>query len=279
MASPDWSKQEVEIVITDYFEMLRSHLSGVSFNKAAHRRKIMPLLNNRSHGSIESKRQNISAILIELGRVFIPGYKPLSKYQKLLKEVIIERLPELETLDPLMEKYTQQKVTVESKEVVYKKWLVDAPEASNILREPRVSYKTIKRNYIEEEQRNKSIGDTGEELVIHYEKWRLQELGKPSLVKKIEWVSKEQGDGAGYDILSKNEDGSDRFIEVKSTTLGKEAPIFFTKRENDFSEENPDQFYLYRVFDLKSKPKMYQRKGAFSSFEMNIEPISFKGSF
>lgn len=278
MTNSNWSRQEVEVVVTDYLEMLKFDLSGIKYNKAEHRRKIIPLLNERSHGSIESKHQNISAVLIELGRVFIPGYKPLSKYQQLLKEVIIERLPELEALDPLMKEYSQQTVTVDYNNVAFQKWLVDTPDPSNVLKEPKVSYGTIKRNYIEEEQRNKSIGDSGEKLVFEYEKLRLNELGKPSLAKSLKWVSREQGDGAGYDILSKNEDGSDRFIEVKSTTLSINTPIYFTKRESDFATENPDQFYLYRVFDLRAKPKMFLRKGPFSSY-LHIEAQSFKGYF
>ncbi|GAB5525257.1 MAG: DUF3883 domain-containing protein [Roseivirga sp.] len=278
MANSNWSRQEVEVVVTDYLEMLKLDLSGIKYNKAEHRRKIIPLLNDRSHGSIESKHQNISAVLIELGRVFIPGYKPLSKYQNLLKEVIIERLPELVALDPLMEKYSRQIVSTDLDKLDFHKWLVEPPEPSDVLREPKVSYGTIKRNYIEEEQRNKSIGDSGERLAFEFEKLRLSKLGKPSLVKSLKWVSRELGDGAGYDILSKNEDGSDRFIEVKSTTLSINTPIYFTKRENDFATENPDQFYLYRVFDLRANPKMFQRKGAFSSY-LHIEAQSFKGTF
>ena len=86
------------------------------------------------------------------------------------------------------------------------------------------------------------------------------------------------GDGAGYDILSKKEDGSDIFIEVKSTTLGKETPIFFSKRENDFTNEKNESFYLYRVFDIKNQPKMFKKNGRYHDI-CNIGPVNFKGSF
>ena len=53
-----WSRSEVEMVVSEYFEMLKMQLSDLSFNKSAHRRKIMPLLNNRSDKSIEYKFGN-----------------------------------------------------------------------------------------------------------------------------------------------------------------------------------------------------------------------------
>ena len=271
-----WSRSEVEMVVSEYFEMLKMQLSDLSFNKSAHRRKIMPLLNNRSDKSIEYKFGNISAVLIQLGRTYITGYKPYWNYQALLRDVILDRIDELESLSELMTTYNEQEIQVDSAKVAFNKWIVSRP-VPNVIREPMMNYGTIKRNYIEEEQRNQSIGLSGEKLVLEYEKWRLAEKGKFSLAKKIEWVSKEQGDGAGFDILSKNEDGSDRFIEVKSTTLGKETPIFFTRRENEFSKSNAEQFHLYRVFELKRKPKMFQCHGAFSAFCHDIEPMTFKG--
>lgn len=279
MSGIDWTREEVEVVVTDYFEMLKLQLSDIHYNKTEHRRRILPLLNDRTHGAIERKHGNISAVLLQLGRTYIPGYKPFWNYQSTLREVILERISELDALGSLMETYNQQIIDVDPRKIEYNKWLEEAPEGSNVFNEPTGFYRTSKRDYIEQEQRNKSIGDSGEELVYNYEKWRLEELGKFSLIKKIEWVSKDKGDGAGFDILSKNTDGSDRFIEVKSTTLGKETPIFFTKRENDFSETNPDQFHMYRVFNLKKRPKMYQYQGAFSSYGMNIESMTFKGSF
>ena len=279
MAGSNWSRQEVEVVVSDYIEMLKLQLADIPYNKTEHRKRIMPLLNGRSHGSIERKHGNISAVLIQLGRTYIIGYKPFWNYQSLLREVIIQRIDEIEALDPLMQEYSSQTVKVDTQKIAFNKWLEAPPVTSNAFHEPVAFYGASKRDYIEQEQRNKSIGDSGEELVYKYEKWRLEELGKLSLVKKIEWVSREQGDGAGYDILSKNKDGSDRYIEVKSTTLGKETPIFFTKRENDFSENNSEHFHLYRVFNLKKRPKMYQCSGSFSSLGMDIEPMTFKGSF
>src|ERR1043166_7151443 len=78
--------------------MLDRELRGLPFNKAEQRRALAPRLQGRSEQSIEFKRANISAILIELGFPFVVGYKPRSNYQQLLRDVVEDRLavsPEL----------------------------------------------------------------------------------------------------------------------------------------------------------------------------------------
>src|SRR6266576_5554080 len=95
----DWSRLEVEATVADYFDMLALELRGEPFNKAEHNRNLARVLNGRTRGSIERKRQNISAVLIELGYPYIDGYKPLSNYQDLLREVIEERLLSTSALD------------------------------------------------------------------------------------------------------------------------------------------------------------------------------------
>lgn len=87
-----WSNKEVELIIADYFKMLTDELAGSSVNKAEHRRCLLPLLNNRSEGSIEFKHQNISAVLINLGQPYIIGYLPRFNFQKMLEEKVIEYL-------------------------------------------------------------------------------------------------------------------------------------------------------------------------------------------
>jgi hypothetical protein len=145
--------------------------------------------------------------------------------------------------------------------------------------EPRViSWNPVKVNYLEVEQANKLVGNSGEKIAYDYERWRLIRAGKENLAHRIEWVAQTQGDGAGFDILSKNVNGSDRFIEVKSTKLTKEAPIFFSRNEFEFSSRYPESYYLYRVFNLKTSPKIFIVNGSFNDFCYH-EPVKFKGYF
>ena len=85
----DWSKDEVRKIVEDYFNMLHHELNYSAYNKTEHRRSLLPILNNRSEGSVEFKHQNISAALINMGLPFIKGYKPRFNYQKQLLEKVI----------------------------------------------------------------------------------------------------------------------------------------------------------------------------------------------
>lgn len=278
--SQDWTQLEVEATVADYFAMLQKELAGQAYSKAEHRRNLLRLLNSRSESSVEFKHQNISAVLVKLNLHYISGYKPRSNYQTLLEEVVIAHLKKEKGVYSLMDQYNRQKIDTSGLRVQYSKWEVEAPLGTGLtFNDPKGFYtKLVKKNYLEEEQRNASIGYSGEKLVYDFERWRLNEIGKPELAKKIEWVSQDKGDGAGFDILSKNADGSDRFIEVKTTTLGKETPIFFTRNEKDFSENHSDRFHMYRVFQVKNNPRMFHKHGSFSSF-CAIQPTAFKGFF
>ncbi len=68
--------------------MLANDVAGRPHNKAAHRRQLLPLLNNRSEGSVEFKNQNISAVLKGLGEVWITGYKPAFNFQSSLIDAV-----------------------------------------------------------------------------------------------------------------------------------------------------------------------------------------------
>ena len=85
-----WSRPEVEATVRDYLYMLALELRGERFNKAARNRELRAQLDGRSHGAVERKHQNISAILISLGFPYIDGYKPLGHGQDMLREVIHE---------------------------------------------------------------------------------------------------------------------------------------------------------------------------------------------
>src|SRR5690554_2512607 len=98
MASADWSREEVEAIVEDYFAMFALDLARMPYSKAEHRRALVPKLNARSEQSIEFKHQNISAVLLDLKFHYLPGYKPRFNYQRLLAEVVADRLPEQRSL-------------------------------------------------------------------------------------------------------------------------------------------------------------------------------------
>lgn len=274
-----WSNTEVQLIIADYFNMLSAELRGENYSKAVHRRAILPLLKNRSEGSVEFKHQNISAVLIELGQPYIKGYLPRFNYQAILKDAIVEYLNQNLKIEDQFRIFSDKDILPQKSDFNFNRFIVEPPKL-NLVAEPRATYhrSPIKINYLEREQKNQKLGVLGEELVLEFERWHLRSQGKEKLAEQVRWISKEEGDGAGFDILSRNLNGTDKYIEVKTTKLGKETPIFFSKNELDFSVEKSTDFHLYRLFDFEEQARMFTRSGALNQI-CNSVPISFKGYF
>jgi len=100
---------------------------------------------------------------------------------------------------------------------------------------------------------NKRIGNLGELWVLNRERQKLKKLGLASKVQKLEHVARTKGDGLGYDIRSYNEQGKEIYIEVKTTRQGKKTPFFITKNERACSEDFPEKFRLYRLYNFNEK--------------------------
>jgi hypothetical protein len=274
-----WSNIEVELIVADYFNMLIKELAGKGYSKADHRKNLLPLLNDRSEGSIEFKHQNISAVLVNLGQPYIKGYLPRYNYQMLLEDKVLDYLIVNINLENKFEIFANKEVNQTSLKVNFENIIVEPPKVKAIA-EPLVRYQRnpINVNYLEREQNNNKLGRLGEEIVFQFEKWNLIKAGKEKLAEKVEWVSKEQGDGAGFDILSKYSNGTDKYIEVKATKLSKEAPFFFTGNELQFSLEHAYDFHLYRLFNLEEQVKMFIKKGDLTNI-CHSEPMTYKGYF
>jgi hypothetical protein len=88
MSNGPWTDAENDLIVAEYFAMLADDIAGRPYNKAQHRRSLMPLLRSRTEGSIEFKHQNISAVLKGLGEDWIPGYKPAFNFQTALLDAV-----------------------------------------------------------------------------------------------------------------------------------------------------------------------------------------------
>lgn len=275
-----WSNIEVELIVADYFSMLKKELSGQEYKKSEHRKKLLPLLSSRSEGSIEFKHQNISAVLINLGQPYLKGYLPRYNFQRILEEIVIGYLKGHQSIEEQFKQFAEKEINQTSTKKDFKNLVVEAPSGINKLEEPSAAYtrNPIKINYLEKEQKNRNLGMLGEEMVLEYEKWQLTISGKENLADKVKWISKEEGDGTGFDILSKNPDGTDKYIEVKTTKLGKETPFFFSRNELQFSKQKSNNFHLYRLFNFEKNAKMFLKNGGLDTICTSV-PITFKGYF
>ncbi|OIR10300.1 hypothetical protein GALL_76120 [mine drainage metagenome] len=276
-----WSRIEVEATVADYLHMLVLEYSGQAYNKAAHRRTLQSKLNGRTEGAIELKRQNISAVLHTLGFHWIPGYKPRGHYQALLQEVVEEQLEKNKLVDEAAQNASSSPAAVPLLDD-FRNVLVEPPKLVTEAREPNpaayYSSAPQKRDYLEREARNISLGKAGEEFVLSFEHFRLYELGQKKLADKVDHVSVSQGDGLGYDILSFDTDGRERYIEVKTTAFAKETPFFISRGEIQFAKDHEEHFHLYRLYEFRKSPKLFDLVGSVEK-HCAVHPISFVCEF
>lgn len=282
----DWSVNEVRATVADYMAMLRLELSGQEYKKAAHARELLPRLNGRSRGAVEMKHCNISAVLQELGHFWIPGYKPLANYQELLAREVEMWLGGDTDLDRFSLQ-AAERMAAPPDAVDFSSFQVKPPLRRES-EEPRLNEdaplqswreKTaLKRDYAAREARNASLGLAGEELVVKFEQFRLSALGLDRLAGRVEHVSKTQGDGLGFDVLSFDEAGGERFLEVKTTAFARETPFFATANELKFSRSNADRYALVRLFEFRRKPQCFTLAGEIGRF-CRLDPVTYRCSF
>jgi hypothetical protein len=251
--------------------MLSDEVAGIPFNKAAHNRVLRSKI-DRSEGSIEFKHQNISAVLQQLGLPGIRGYLPAANYQKAMISAIDHYLagnPVALHPERAVSGFAERpSLFVETAPTL----LPVAPRREDMQRLVR------KFNPVERDFRNRKLGREGEELVLHFERERLEQRDRADLAKKIRWISEEDGDGAGYDILSFDEKGKERFLEVKTTVGADTTPFYVTRNELSLSSERPEAFRLCRVFDFSIRPRMFELAPPLANF-VHLSPLSYEASF
>ncbi len=281
MPPPHWSRSEVEATVREYLNMLVLELRGEQFNKAARNRELRVQLDGRSHGAVERKHQNISAMLISLGLPYIDGYKPLGHGQDMLREVIHKQLPPLLPFVEADVETPQPPVAIGDILHIH----VEPPEAGLPLvvgEEPAMygvgSSHLPAINYLHKEALNRSLGNAGEALVMEYERTRLLQAGKDHLARNVEQVSKTRGDYAGYDIRSYEVTGRDRFVEVKTTRYGKLTPFYISEGEVRFSGANLGAYRLYRLFNFRKGPKLFILPGDVTQ-HVRLRAVNYRAHF
>ena len=117
-----------------------------------------------------------------------------------------------------------------------------------------------KGDYDKKNRSNRAIGLRGELIVYSAEKKRLKDAGQLALGKKVDHVSL-RDDSLGYDILSFDGDGRERYIEVKSTTAKIADRGFFISNNELEKSQLLKNYYLYLVFDVNDKkPRIFKIK-------------------
>ncbi|MFZ5670387.1 MAG: DUF3883 domain-containing protein [Pseudomonadota bacterium] len=257
-----WSDEELDLIVADYFAMRDMELAGLPFVKAHHASDLMART-GRTHRSVEFKHMNISAVLEELGTATIKGYKGKANYQNAIFDAVDRYLiHQPGALDPPLQAVPFAGGSLGVREAVA--LLYDEPPPDFVDRAPRPRPEGLERlvrkfDPVERDFRNRALGKAGEELVYESERRRLHDAGAAELARQVRWVAQEEGDGAGYDILSFTPRGERRMIEVKTTNGGQRTPFFLSRNEKQVSDEQ-SEFRLYRLYDFARGPRLFRLK-------------------
>jgi Domain of unknown function (DUF3883) len=111
---------------------------------------------------------------------------------------------------------------------------------------------------VERDTRYRSLGRAGEEFVFELERRQLADADRKGLARKVRWIADEEGDGAGYDILSFHPRGSTRLIEVKTTNGSSRTPFFISRNEYAVAAERPEDWLIYRVHLFATQPRIFR---------------------
>ena len=120
--------------------------------------------------------------------------------------------------------------------------------ATALVKKKEVDFTARIVNHQRKNAQNKRLGDLGELWVLQQERKRLVADGRKDLSEKVDHISMNQGDGAGYDILSFDKYGNEILIEVKATTGSLNSPFYITRNELERSICDNEKYRLYRVY-------------------------------
>ena len=272
--SKDWTEVENEAIVAEYLEMLRLQLAGEQFVKA-HRIISLQKIVDRTRPSIEFKFRNISAALELLGLPWVKGYLPAHNFQRSLMLVLESRLEQFDMV-ALGAIETPPSGMQEAAALFYEQ----PPQkvvSTSLNEESEIVRMLRKFDAAERDQRNRNLGLKGEELIFHSERFRLA-IENPKLVEKIRWVSKEDGDGAGFDILSFDKSGQERLLEVKTTVGGRTTPFYISRNELGLSRERPLEFRLIRLYDFAQDARAFELAPPLENF-VSLEPQNYVAKF
>jgi len=275
MAGTVWTDEENDVIVGDYFAMLAEELAGPHLNKASHNRALQTGL-DRNHRSIEAKHQNISAVLKGLGETWIQGYKPYYHFQNSLVDAVARWLAAHPSwLAPI----TRAQVAATAGSFRDSAlWIGPPPTHSNQLPPSETEQMMAiarKLDVAERDARNRALGRAGEERVIMHERETLKAARRPDLSRQVRWISDEEGDGAGYDILSFDPSGRTRLIEVKTTNGWERTPFHLSRNELAVADARREDWRLLRLWNFARDPKAFELRPPLER-HLALTPTSFQ---
>jgi hypothetical protein len=190
------------------------------------------------------------------------------------EEIFIEEITEIDSAASTIILDALEKEDIKIKDIILIE--TNRPEGNNKPTYKRRKIRGSKTDFLQKAKKDIAVGLRGEELVVHYEKANLEMLGLNELAKKVRWVSKESDD-YGFDVLSYDKDGLEKFIEVKTTTIDKDThPFDISSNEITTSYKYKNQYWIYRIYDvIGEEPKFFKSNGIITE-QFELVPTSFK---
>lgn len=120
------------------------------------------------------------------------------------------------------------------------------------------------------------IGLAGEDWVVDYEKGNLKDSDSAELAEKVERIS-QTNISAGFDVLSYEVGGSEKFIEVKTTALSK-LEFFLSSNELDIAREFKHRYWIYFLSEIYGSPKLVKIHNPSVEIgkSLSLTPINFR---
>lgn len=275
----DWTDEENDLIVADYFAMFRMVLSGATPNKSQHRRALLAQIkeiNERTETSIERKHMNISGVLMGAGEIWLPGYAPNAHYQTSLEDAVARWLTSNRGIMPPAGFAEPQAIySTDTIELVTPPHMRNEPPPRGL---KKLTATAQRFDAAGRDERNRALGRLGEERALAHERATLRDAGRDDLARQVKWVSEEMGDGAGYDISSFTPDGTPRLLEVKTTNGWDRTPFHISQNELRVADENRDIWHLFRIYNNARGPRAFELRPPLDH-HVTLTPTSFQARF
>lgn len=131
-------------------------------------------------------------------------------------------------------------------------------------------------DYVAKQIENESVGRKSEQIALDFEIKRLEAIGFSECNQIVKLVSKDNS--LGYDILSKENENKERYIEVKTVKRLNELVSFHITANEIQKLQQLSNYYIYIIEFTKSgqKVKIIDTKNMLDSEYFKVIPTDYK---
>lgn len=279
-SNEEWADNEIRAAVRDYFTALQAELRGRSPRTSGLWQPRLGRADDPDPAALQRKYGQIGAVLMDHGLPYCVGHAPVRDYRPSLVAAVRDYLRNHPPLLELMEAAVFRPVpTLPALDGLLPRHVLSRPPADGSAPVMGGTTELIAGvDFLEKEQRNRSLAMAGQQFVLAFERQRLQAQGLHKYAEAIEHVSAEHGDGAGFDVVSYGVDGRERYIGVKTTRFRRETPLYLNAHEVAMSQIWGSRYWIYRVHNFPKAPRLYRVNGSLAG-HFDLEPTQYRATF